>query len=144
MSGSSGGVDKSPRRGKGISIQMSKSAVSVSTTKPDAFGVISSSWLKVRALGSGRVVWARNRALGTSELSTVSSSLELFLVLARVTSKRRPVRDAVGAFPAAGVVGAVGAAPADAFSGSPAVPGTMLGDATSDLFDAIPREAERG
>ena len=91
----------------------------------------------MRALGSGRIVWARSRALGTSELSTVSSSLGLFLVLARVISRRRPVRDAVGAFPAAGVVGVVGAAPGDASSGSPVVPHTML-------FDATPGETERG
>ena len=58
------------------------------------------------------------------------SSLGLFLVLARVTSRRRPVCDAVGAFPAAGVVGVVGAAPVDASSGSPVVPGTVLGDVT--------------
>ena len=44
----------------------------------------------------------------------MSSSLGLFLVLARVISRRRPVCDAVEAFPAAGVVGAVGAAPGDA------------------------------
>ena len=98
----------------------------------------------MRALGSGRIVWARSRALRTSELSTVSSSLGLFLVLARVTSRRRPVRDAVGAFPAAGVVGAVGAAPGDASSGSPVVPNTMLVGATPELSDATPGEAERG
>ena len=98
----------------------------------------------MRALGSGRIVWARSRALGTSELSTVSSSLGLLLVLARVTSRRRPVRDAFGAFSTAGVVGAVGAAPGDASSGSPVVPGTMLGDATPELSDGTPGEAERG
>ena len=74
----------------------------------------------------------------------MSSSLGLFLVLARVTSRRRPVRNAVGAFPAAGVVGAVGAALVDASSGSPVVPGTMLGDATPELSDATPEKAERG
>ena len=89
-------------------------------------------------------MWARSKTLGTSKLSTVSSSLELFLVLARVISRRRPVRDAVGAFPAAGVVGAVGAAPGDASSGSPVVPGTMLGYATPELYDAASGEAERG
>ena len=72
----------------------------------------------------------------------MSSSLGLFLVLARVTSRRRPVRDAVGAFPAAGVVDAVGA-PEDASSGSPVVPGTMLGGATPELSDVTPGEAER-
>ena len=74
----------------------------------------------------------------------MSSSLGLFLVLARVTSRRRSVRDTVGAFPAADVVGAVGAAPGDASSGSPVVPGTMLGDVTPELSDATPGEAERG
>ena len=74
----------------------------------------------------------------------MSSSLGLFLVRARVTSKRRPVRDAAGAFPAAGVVGVVGAAPGDASSGSPVVPGTMLGDAAPEWSDATPGEAERG
>ena len=74
----------------------------------------------------------------------MSSSLGLFLVLARVTSRRRPVRDAVGVFPAAGVAGAVGAAPGDASSGSPVVPGTMLGDAIPEFSDATPGEAERG
>ena len=91
----------------------------------------------------GRIAWARSRALGTTELSTVSSSLGLSLVLARVTSGRRPVRDAVGAVPAAGVVGAVGAAPGDASSGSPVVPGTILGVASPDLCDATPREARQ-
>ena len=67
-----------------------------------------------------------------------------YLVLARVTSRRRPVRDAVGAFPAAGAVGAVGAAPGDASSGSPAVPGTMLGDATPELSDARLQERQKG
>ena len=88
-------------------------------------------------------MWARSRALETSELSTASSSLGLFLVLARVTSRRRLVRNAVGAFPAAGVVGAVGAAPGDASSDYPVMPGTMLGDATTGLSDATPGEAER-
>ena len=74
----------------------------------------------------------------------MSLSLGLFLVLARVTSRRRPVRDAVGTFPVDCVVGAVGAAPVDASSGSPVVPGTMLGDATPELSDATPGEAERG
>ena len=74
----------------------------------------------------------------------MSSSLGLFLVLARVTSSRRPVRDTVGAFPAAGLVGAVGAAPGDVSSDSPVVPGTMLGDATPELSDATPGEVERG
>ena len=74
----------------------------------------------------------------------MSSSLGLFLVLARVTSRRRPVRDAVRVFPAAGVVGAVEATLGDASSGSPVVPGTMLGDATPELSDATPGEAERG
>ena len=60
-----------------------------------------------------------------------------------MTSRRRPVRDAVGAFPTAGVVGAVGAAPGDASSGSLVVPGTMLGDATPELSDATPGEADR-
>ena len=59
-------------------------------------------------------------------------------------SRRRPVRDAVGAFPAGGVVGAVGVVPGDASSGSPVVPGTMLDDATPELSDATPEEAERG
>ena len=72
----------------------------------------------------------------------MSSSLGLFLVLARVTSRRRPVRDAVGVFPAAEVVGAV--EPGNVSSGSPVVPGTMLGDATPELSDARPEEAERG
>ena len=67
-----------------------------------------------------------------------------FLVLARVISRRRPVHDAVGAFPAAGVVGAVGAAPGDASSSCSVLPGTMLGDATPELSDATPGEAERG
>ena len=44
---------------------------------------------------------------------------------------------------AAGVVGAVGAAPGDASSGYPVVPGTMLGDATPELSDATPEEAEK-
>ena len=74
----------------------------------------------------------------------MSSSLGLFLILVRVTSRRHPVRDAVGAFLAAGVVGAVGATPGDASSGSPVVPGTMLGDVTPELSDATPGEAERG
>ena len=74
----------------------------------------------------------------------MSSSLGLFLVLARLTSRHRPVRDAAGAFSAAGVVGAVGVAPRDVSSGSPVVPGTMLGDATPELSDATPGEAERG
>ena len=73
----------------------------------------------------------------------MSSLLGLFLVLTRVTSRRRPVRDAVGAFPAAGVVGAVGVAPGDASSGSPVVPGTILGHATPELSNATPGEAER-
>ena len=68
----------------------------------------------------------------------------LFLVLARVISRRRSVRNAVGAIPAAGVVGAVGVAPVGAFSGSPVVPTTMLGDATPELSDATPGEADRG
>ena len=93
----------------------------------------------MRALGSGRIVWARSRDLGTSELSTVPSSLGLFLVPARVTSRRSLVRGAVGTFPAAG-----GAARGDASLGSPAVLNTMLGDATPGLSDAIPGEAERG
>ena len=73
----------------------------------------------------------------------MSSSLGRFLVLARVTSRRHPVRDAVGAFPAAGVVGTIGAAPEDASSGSRVEPGTMLGDATPELSDATPGEEER-
>ena len=85
-----------------------------------------------------------SRALGTSELSTESWSLGLFRVLARVTLGHRPVRDAVGAFSAAGVVGAVGAAPGDAPSGSPVVPGTMLGDATPELSDVTPGGEKRG
>ena len=89
----------------------------------------------------GRIVWATSRAIGTSELSTLSSSLGLFLLLARVTSRNRTVPDAVGAVPAAGVVGAVGASPGDASSGSPVVPGTMLGDASPELCDATPGEA---
>ena len=97
----------------------------------------------MRALESVRIVWARSRALGTSELSTVSSSLGLFLVLARVTLRRRPVRDIFATFPVTGVVGAIGAAPGDASSGSPVVPGTMLGDATPELSDATPGEVER-
>ena len=74
----------------------------------------------------------------------MSLSLGIFLVLARGTSRRRPVRDADGTFPTAGAVGAVGAAPGDASSGLPVVPGTMLGDATPELSDATPGEAERG
>ena len=74
----------------------------------------------------------------------VSSSLGLLFVLARVTPRRRSVRDAVGAFLAASVIGAVGAASGDASSGSPGVPGTMLGDGTPELSDAIPGKAERG
>ena len=74
----------------------------------------------------------------------MSSPLGLFLVLARVISRRRPVRDAVGAFPTARVIGAVGAAPGDASSGSTVVPGTMLGDTTPELSNAAPGEAERG
>ena len=74
----------------------------------------------------------------------MSWSLGLFLVLAQGTTRRRPVRDAVRAFPAAGVAGAIGAAPGDVSSGSPVVPSTMLGDATLELSDATPGEAERG
>ena len=74
----------------------------------------------------------------------MSSSLGLFLVLARVTSRRRPVRDTVGAFSAVGVVGAVGVAPGDASSGSTVVPGTILGDATPELSNATPQERQRG
>ena len=48
------------------------------------------------------------------------------------------------AFPTAGVVGSVGAAPGDASSGSPVVPGTMLGDVTLALSDATAGEVERG
>ena len=74
----------------------------------------------------------------------MSSSLRLFLVLARVTSGRRPVHDAVGVFPAVGVAGAVGAAPGDASLGFPVVPGTMVGDVTPEVSDASPGEAKRG
>ena len=47
--------------------------------------------------------------------------------------KTPPGLCAVGAVPAADVIGAVGAAPGDASSGSHVVPGTMLGDATPEL-----------